>query len=189
MGDDAVLPQLLLLPRNPLDLLPPSQRPLLPQRWTIRKEKNPNWWRLLSATTMTTFLVTTTTTAQMKMGKEMGLMRGVSLRTLWWNTRRCKNRYSMSVWCVLTLFHFQLILTLNNSLQGNIFIEAKIHACRTCMLCLHLGKSITRQQRKWRKGISAMHACKCSFPWIFSLMNMSLQCQWFQPQEQLFSWR
>jgi len=71
---DTMLPQLLLLPRNPLDLLTPSQRPWLPQRRTLRKEQNPNQRRLLSATTMTTFLVTMMTMAQMKMGR----------RWVWW---------------------------------------------------------------------------------------------------------
>ena len=46
------------------------------------------------------------------------------------------------------LFLFQPILTLNDSPQGNIVIKAKIHACRTCALCLRLGKSLIRGRRK-----------------------------------------
>ena len=42
------------------------------------------------------------------------------------------------------LFLFQPILTLDNSPQGNIVIEAKIHARRTCTLCLRPGKSLIR---------------------------------------------
>ena len=41
------------------------------------------------------------------------------------------------------LFLFWPILTLDDSPQGNIVIEAKIHACRTCALCLCPGKSVT----------------------------------------------
>ena len=46
------------------------------------------------------------------------------------------------------LFLFQPILTLDDSPQGNIVIEAKIHARRTCALCLRPGKSLIRGQRK-----------------------------------------
>ena len=46
------------------------------------------------------------------------------------------------------LFLFQPILMLDDSPQGSIVIEDKIHAHRTCKLCLCPGKSLIRGRRK-----------------------------------------